>query len=75
MGSGVHGDFEHCEVAVFVGKNPWQSHGFARSRYILKQIQQDPNRALIVLDPRRSETAAMADIRGRRLGQTHHAPW
>jgi anaerobic selenocysteine-containing dehydrogenase len=21
-------DFEHAEVAMFVGKNPWQSHGF-----------------------------------------------
>lgn len=62
MGSGVHGDFEHCEVAVFVGKNPWQSHGFARTRYVLKQIQNDPARALIVIDPRLSETAAMADF-------------
>ena len=26
------GDFEHCEVAVFLGKNPWQSHGFPRAR-------------------------------------------
>jgi anaerobic selenocysteine-containing dehydrogenase len=23
MGTGIHGDFEHCEVAVFIGKNPW----------------------------------------------------
>ena len=61
-GSGIHGDFEHCEVAVFVGKNPWQSHGFARTRVILREIQNDPARALIVIDPRRSETAAMADM-------------
>ena len=62
MGCGVHGDFEHCEVAVFVGKNPWQSHGFARARVILREIQHDPARSLIVIDPRRSETAAMADF-------------
>ncbi|MCX7143698.1 MAG: molybdopterin-dependent oxidoreductase [Proteobacteria bacterium] len=62
MGSGVHGDFEHAEVAVFVGKNPWQSHGFARTRVILRNIQSDPARSLIVIDPRRSETAAMADF-------------
>ena len=61
-GSGIHGDFEHCEVAVFVGKNPWQSHGFARTRVILREIQKDPARTLIVIDPRRSETAEMADI-------------
>jgi anaerobic selenocysteine-containing dehydrogenase len=62
MGCGIHGDFEHCEVAVFVGKNPWQSHGFARARAILRDIRNDPARALIVIDPRRSETAAMADL-------------
>jgi len=61
MGTGIHGDFEHCEVAVFIGKNPWQSHGFARARVALKQIAKDPNRSLIVIDPRRSETAEMAD--------------
>jgi anaerobic selenocysteine-containing dehydrogenase len=62
MGCGIHGDFEHAEVAVFVGKNPWQSHGFARSRVILREIQNDPARTLVVIDPRRSETAALADI-------------
>lgn len=62
MGCGIHGDFEHCEVAVFVGKNPWQSHGFARSRTLLTAIKHDPARSLIVIDPRRSETAAMADF-------------
>jgi len=61
-GSGIHGDFEHCEVAVFVGKNPWQSHGFARTRVILREIQNDPARSMIVIDPRRSETAEMADF-------------
>ncbi len=61
MGAGVHCDFEHAEVAVFLGKNPWQSHGFARSRVILKEIEKDPNRAIIVIDPRKTETAEMAD--------------
>jgi len=62
LGTGAHGDFEHCEVAVFVGKNPWHSHGFARTRVVLREIQKDPNRSLIVIDPRRSETAEMADF-------------
>jgi anaerobic selenocysteine-containing dehydrogenase len=61
FGAGVHGDFEHCEVAVFIGKNPWQSHGFARSRATLRQIAKDPKRSIVVIDPRRSETAEMAD--------------
>ncbi len=56
------GDYERAEVAVFVGKNPWQSHGFPRARPILKAIKADPARAMIVIDPRRTETAEMADI-------------
>jgi anaerobic selenocysteine-containing dehydrogenase len=55
------GDYEHTEVAVFVGKNPWQSHGFPRARTVLKAIAIDPERALIVIDPRRTETAELAD--------------
>jgi anaerobic selenocysteine-containing dehydrogenase len=61
MGTGIHGDFEHAEVSVFLGKNPFQSHGFARTRVILREIQKDPNRSMIVIDPRRSDTAEMAD--------------
>ncbi|MEN7342862.1 MAG: molybdopterin-dependent oxidoreductase [Pseudomonadota bacterium] len=61
LGVGAHGDFEHCEVAVFLGKNPWQSHGFARARTVIQQMAKDPNRSIIVIDPRRSETADKAD--------------
>jgi formate dehydrogenase len=56
------GDYERAEVAVFVGKNPWQSHGFPRARPILKAIANDPERAMIVIDPRRTETAELADF-------------
>jgi anaerobic selenocysteine-containing dehydrogenase len=62
LGAPVRGDFEHCEVALFVGKNPWQSHGMPHARTTLKEIARDPDRALIVIDPRRSETADIADI-------------
>ena len=55
-------DFEHAQVAVFVGKNPWHSHGFPRARSVLKSIASDPDRSLIVIDPRRTKTAALADI-------------
>lgn len=58
----VSEDFGHCEVAVFLGCNPWQAHGFPRARVVLKEIQADPNRKMIVVDPRRTETAAMADL-------------
>jgi anaerobic selenocysteine-containing dehydrogenase len=62
LGAHAEGDFEHCEVALFVGKNPWQSHGFPRARTVLKEIARDPARSLIVIDPCRSETAELADI-------------
>src|SRR4051812_31331873 len=55
-------DFERAEVAVFVGKNPWMAHGFPHARPTLKAIAADPERRLIVIDPRRTETAELADI-------------
>ncbi len=62
LGAGARGDFEHAEVAIFLGKNPWHSHGLPRARHTLRQIAKDPNRTLIVIDPRRTETAELADI-------------
>jgi anaerobic selenocysteine-containing dehydrogenase len=62
MGSATRADFEHCDVGLFLGKNPWHSHSIPRARVVLKEIAQDPQRTLIVVDPRRTETAALADI-------------
>ena len=58
----MRADFEHCDVALFLGKNPWHSHSIPHARVTLKEIAGDPARTLIVVDPRRTETAAMADI-------------
>lgn len=67
------GDYEHAEVVVFWGKNPWQSHGFPQARRILKAVANDPDRTMIVVDPRASETAELADIHLRPLpgGDAH----
>ncbi|GAA3206960.1 molybdopterin-dependent oxidoreductase [Actinocorallia longicatena] len=62
LGAPTRSDFEHCEVAVFVGKNPYQSHGFPRARAVLKEIGKDPARSMIVIDPVRTETAELADF-------------
>jgi anaerobic selenocysteine-containing dehydrogenase len=62
MGGFTRADFEHCEVGVFIGKNPWFSHGIPRARVTLREIAKDPDRCLIVIDPRRTETADLADI-------------
>jgi len=58
----MRADFEHCDVALFLGKNPWNSHSIPQARVLLKSIAKDPARTLIVVDPRRTETAALADI-------------
>ena len=67
------GDYHHAEVSVFWGKNPWQSHGFPQARRVLKAIANDPDRTMIVVDPRRTESADLADIHLRPLpgGDAH----
>ncbi len=62
VGGFYHGDFEHCQTAFLVGKNPWQSNGIPRARVSLRQLAKDPDRTLIVVDPRVTETAELADI-------------
>ncbi len=62
MGTYSRADFEHCEVALFLGKNPWHSHSIPRARLTLRDIAKDPARCLIVVDPRRTETAEIADV-------------
>lgn len=61
-GTQTRGDFEHCDVGLFLGKNPWYSHGIPRARVTLKELARDPARTLIVVDPRRTKTAELADI-------------
>jgi len=62
MGTATRADFEHCDVALFLGKNPWHSHSIPRARVTLNAIAADPARTLIVVDPRKTETAELADI-------------
>ena len=61
-GGHTRGEFEHAEVSVFVGKNPWMSQSFPRARTVLNEIAKDPARSMIVIDPVITDTAKMADI-------------
>ena len=61
-GTTVHGAMEHTQCLFIVGKNPWQSNSIQRARVLLKEVSQDPERTLIVVDPRRTESAELADI-------------
>lgn len=58
----VHGEMHHAQAVMLIGKNPWQSNGYQRARVMVRQIAKDENRTLIVIDPKRTETADFADI-------------
>jgi anaerobic selenocysteine-containing dehydrogenase len=54
---------EHAaEMLVAWGWNGMQSHQMPRAPIKLKEFSRDPGRMLVVIDPRRSETAAIADL-------------
>ena len=55
-------DTENCDMMMLVGKNPLMSHHFQQARRRLKKMSKDPDRLLVVVDPRDSETAKIADI-------------
>ena len=62
IGGVVHPELHRAQVAMLVGKNPFMSNGMDRARNFLREIGKDPERKLIVVDPRRTETADYADI-------------
>jgi anaerobic selenocysteine-containing dehydrogenase len=55
-------DVEHCDLLVVIGCNPWLAHGFRNARNHLNEIKKDPSRHLLVIDPRRTEAAEIADL-------------
>jgi anaerobic selenocysteine-containing dehydrogenase len=60
-GLDFHADHHRCDVLLVIGSNPWMSHGMQQARRVIAEISKDPNRRLIVVDPRRHETAERAD--------------
>jgi anaerobic selenocysteine-containing dehydrogenase len=55
-------DVEHADYVVFIGCNPFQSHGIPSARDTLRELRKAPDRTMVVIDPRRTETAEQADI-------------
>jgi len=55
-------DHERTDMLLAVGWNGMMSHGMPQTRRVLTQISKDPSKLLVVIDPRRSETASIADI-------------
>ncbi|MGE5372676.1 MAG: molybdopterin-containing oxidoreductase family protein [Solirubrobacterales bacterium] len=55
-------DEDHTDMLVAIGWNPWMSHQMPQARRRLQELKKDPDRLLVVIDPRESETAKMADL-------------
>lgn len=59
----ISGPDEHnTQMLVAWGWNGMESHQMPRAPLVLKQISKDPNKTLVAIDPRKSETAQIADI-------------
>jgi anaerobic selenocysteine-containing dehydrogenase len=59
----IAGPDEHAsEMLVAWGWNGMQSHQMPRAPKVLAEFSKDPDRLLVAIDPRKSETAALADI-------------
>ena len=55
-------DIENTDMLVAWGWNGWLSHQMPQARRHLKRISDDPDKLLVVVDPRQSETAQKADL-------------
>lgn len=55
-------DIHHCDLLLVLGANPRLAHGFTNARDQLNGLRKDPQRKLVVIDPRRTETAELADL-------------
>lgn len=55
-------DDHETDMLLAIGWNGWMSHQMPQARRHLKRIAEDPDKLLVVIDPRKSETAKRADI-------------
>lgn len=53
---------EDAEFVLFIGTNPMQSHGIPKARKVIGELSRDKNRTMVVIDPKKTETAKKADI-------------
>lgn len=55
-------DDKNCDVMILWGSNAFVTHQMIDARASIREIAEDPNRMLIVIDPRMSESARLADM-------------
>jgi anaerobic selenocysteine-containing dehydrogenase len=58
----THPDLHETDMLLLVGWNPMMSHHTPQARRVLTKFSKDPDKVLVVVDPRLSETAKIADI-------------
>ncbi|SLM31022.1 Molybdopterin dinucleotide binding domain protein [Desulfamplus magnetovallimortis] len=55
-------DEAHSEMLVGWGWNGMESHQMPRAPIVLREFSQNPDKILVIIDPRKSETARIANI-------------
>jgi anaerobic selenocysteine-containing dehydrogenase len=55
-------DEHNSDMILATGWNGMQSHQIPRAPLVLREFSKSPDKLLVVIDPRKSETAAIADI-------------
>lgn len=50
------------EVFIASGWNGYVSHNISNAKRVFSEAARDPNRVLVVIDPRKTETARLADL-------------
>lgn len=55
-------DDHNCDMLVGIGWNGMHSHQMPRAPIFLREFAKDPEKLLVIIDPRKSETAEIADI-------------
>ena len=58
----LEADDKNCEVMIFWGGNSYVSHQIPGAKRIIREFSESSDKMLIVVDPRLSETARMADM-------------
>lgn len=55
-------DDKESEVIIYWGSNSYVSHQIPDARKVCREFSEDPDKMVIVIDPRLSETARMSDM-------------
>jgi len=55
-------DYQHTDMLLVIGCNPYMSGMMHQTRLFLNRFSKDPDKRLVVIDPRLSETARLANI-------------